>query len=63
MVVTPVNVDMYDKLLYSAGYDLAKASFLVDSFRNGFPLNYQGNKEVHMTSANLRLKVGNEAEL
>ena len=63
MVVTPVDVGMYDKLLYSAGYDPVKASFLVDSFRRGFPLNYQGSKEVHMTSANLKLRVGNKAEL
>ena len=61
--MTPVDVDLYEKLLFSANYDYKKSSFLVNSFRNGFPLHYMGKEDVQMVSANLRFHIGDEVQL
>ena len=59
-VVTPVKVEEYQKLLVESNFDKEKTAFLVDSFTNGFPLGYDGNKKVKMKSPNLKLRVGSE---
>ena len=63
-MVTPVNVDQLEALLKETGYDTQKTQFLVDSFRNGFKLRYEGNKKVKMKSPNLKFRgVGDEITL
>ena len=62
-VVTPVDVDALDKLLRETCYDNDQWQFLVDSFRNGFPLGYDGDKQVKMRSPNLRLECGTKSDL
>ena len=57
----PVRVDQYEKLLIDSGYDQQKTEFLVDGFRNGFDIGYQGNEKVKMRAPNLKFRgVGNE---
>ena len=62
-LVTLLNVDKYEAILKEVGYDKVKTEFLVYSFRNGFPLGYQGNQKVKQYSHNLRLNVGDETIL
>ena len=62
-IVSPVNVDIYEKLLFDCGYKKEKANFLVQSFRHGFPLHYKGNQEVQLTSPNLKFSTGDEVVL
>ena len=44
-------------------YDKNETEFLVDSFRNGFPLHYSGEQSVRMRAPNLKLKISSETEL
>ena len=62
-VVTPVDVNIYEKLLHDSGYHSNKSKFLDNGFCNGFPLHYQGKTDVQMVSANLKLNIGAETEL
>ena len=63
-VVTPVDVDKLEELLVETNYDRNKTKSLVDGFRYGFRLGYQGNRKVKMKSPNLKFReVGNEIEL
>ena len=62
-VVTPVNVNVYESLLMEAGYDSKKRQFLVNSFREGFLLQYKGKENMQITAHNLKLRVGNEIVL
>ena len=62
-IVTPVNADALDCLLTEANYDVSKRKFLVDGFKNGFPIGYEGEEDVKQTAPNLKLNVGNETEL
>ena len=55
-VVTPVRVEMFQSLLTEAGYSARKTRFLINGFRNGFSLNYRGNKHVRIFSENLKLR-------
>ena len=62
-VVTPVNVDRFEQLLVQTKYDEAKTKFLVDGFRNGFSLGYEGSMKIRHTSPNLKLRIGSETVL
>ena len=62
-MITPVNIEVYEKLLKDSKYDKAKTEYLVSSFRNGFSLEYQGPKKVNIKSPNLKLRVGDEVTL
>ena len=50
-------------MLKEAQYDERETKFLVDGFRTGFPLNYQGNTKVKMKSPNLKITIGTEIDL
>ena len=41
-IITPVKVNIYQKLLNEAGYDKQKTQFLVEGFTNGFSLAIMG---------------------
>ena len=62
-IVTPLKVDVFDRLLREANYDDEKRSFLVAGFTNGFSLRYQGNCKVKRKAPNLKLRVGLQVEL
>ena len=62
-IVTPVDVDTYEGLLIEANYPVKKRKFLVNGFRNGFNLKYNGKKNVKLKSPNLILRVGDKTEL
>ena len=61
-IVTPVNVDVYEKLLVD-GYNKKKTKYLVNGFKRGFSFHYQGPKKVKKDSHNLKLNVGTPEEL
>ena len=51
-VVTPVDVDKFESLLKQSAYDEAETRYLINGFRNGFSLEYDGRRDVvrmHLT--------------
>ena len=62
-IVTPINVEMYSQLLNESGYDKIKAQKLVNGFRNGFSIGYQGSEDVKRYSPNLKIRIGDEIDL
>ena len=63
-VISPVNFKQLGQLLMETDYDETKTRFLVNGFKNGFSLGYVGDKNVKMTSPNLKFReVGDEIEL
>ena len=62
-IVTPVDIDRFEQLLVETNYDKNETDFLIDGFRNGFSIGYEGKEDVHMTANNLKLNVGNETIL
>ena len=59
-VITPVKVDVLDKLLQQSQYPAAKAKFLIDGFRDGFDICYRGDQFAKRTAPNLKITVGSE---
>ena len=43
-VITPVNASKLEQLLIDSKYDSNETTFLVNGFKNGFPLGYAGPK-------------------
>ena len=62
-VITPVDADKFEFLLKEARYPEQKIDFLIEGFRKGFSIGYQGNKDIVQMSPNLRLTVGDKTEL
>ena len=63
-VVTPVHIDNYRQLLLETSYNVEESEFLVNGFKNGFDIGYQGRKKnIQRTAPNLKLRVGSEVEL
>ena len=62
-VITPVNVPMLQKLLNDTEYDKSESEFLVKGFTEGFPLGYQGNRNVQQKAPNLKITIGSKTEL
>ena len=62
-IVSPVHVDVLESLLVESGYNNDKTKFLIDGFRNGFSIGYDGDQCVKQTAPNLKLYVGSETEL
>ena len=55
-----MNVEVLQKLLTQSNYDTTETEFLVDGFKNGFPIGYCGPDDVKITSPNLKFRqVGN----
>ena len=59
-LVTPVKADVLEKLLVDTNYPDEEREFVIDGFKNGFSLGYNGNQNVKMTAPNLRFTVGNK---
>ena len=63
-IITPVKHKVLGKMLKQAGYNKKKTRYLVNGFKNGFSLHYEGlRKNLQMTSRNLPITVGSEIEL
>lgn len=61
--MTPVKVDVFEKLLQQSNYSSKKTKFLTQGFREGFRLNYEGPRKGRVFSRNLRLRVGTKTHL
>ena len=62
-LVTPLDINQFEKLLKESQYDSKKTKFLIDGFRNGFDLGYLGDETVKMTAQNLKFTIGDKIEL
>ena len=62
-VKTPVNWKNFNKLLKLSNFDRKKRKFIIKGFRQGFKLQYTGDRNVKMTAPNLKLTVGSKTEL
>ena len=63
-VVTPVNADELKILLQETNYNQEKTNFLIEGFKEGFSLGYEGPADVKIESQNLRLDgIGDETIL
>ena len=58
-----MNIDNYERLLRQSNYDVTKSKELIDNFRNGFELGYNGPRKIQQNSPNLKLRVGDEVDL
>ena len=54
---------MLEQLLTETGYDVNETKFLVEGFKNGFDLGYQGPKNRKDRSNNIPLQVGDKREI
>ena len=57
-IVTPVHAETLETLLHHT-----QTKFLIDGFKNGFSIGYEGVENIQLESKNLRLTVGSEVEL
>ena len=62
-IVTAIKVDILEQLLNETNYDAQKRDFVVDGFRNGFNIHYEGPTNVKMKSNNLKFRIGTPHEL
>ena len=59
-IKTPVDVEAFSKLLHDSKYDAKETDFLIDGFKNGFSIGYEGKTDVQITAPNLKFReVGN----
>ena len=64
-IVTPVNWKLLQKLLIQAHYDQTEIDYLVNGFKDGFSLEYEGPLERKDCSQNIPLQahIGDESDL
>ena len=64
-IVTPVKVNVLEKLLIESKYDVKETAFLVNGFKQGFDIGYTGSNNHQSTSQNIpfTLGVGNKTEM
>ena len=63
-IVTPVDVDKLQQLLEYTGYDQKKTNFLVEGFKDGFSMEYQGSLiGARRYAPNLKIRIGSKVEL
>ena len=64
ITITPVDSNRFEELLNDAGYDSNKTKYIINGFRHGFSLEYQGKLgKCKRLAPNLKLRVGNKFEL
>ena len=56
-------MDLYEQLLHQSGYDPEKIEYLVQGFRRGFSLEFEGDRKKILNSQNLKLRCGSQLEL
>ena len=62
-IMTPVKVNVLEKMLVDAEYDEAETQYLINGFRYGFDLEYEGAQNRQDTSCNIPFTVGKKFEL
>ena len=62
-IVTPVKIDVFERLLREINYDEKETNFLVNGFTNGFSIGYAGPTERRDTANNLKLCCGTKFDL
>ena len=63
-IVTPVNADILEEMLIDTEYDEEQTRKIVNGFRFGFPLGYEGQKtDIRRRSPNLKLRIGDKIDL
>ena len=63
-IVTPIDPDGFEELLKQTGYDDNKTKYIINGFKFGFSLEYEGGlKGCKRLSPNLKLRVGNKTKL
>ena len=64
-VYSPVDADILNQLLTQSNYDVTERQFLVNGFREGFSIGYQGPANRSSTSKNIPFLpgVGDEMDL
>ena len=65
-VVTPVDADKLEDLLVKTHFDPKERQFIVNGFRNGFDLGFEGDVDrdkIKYLSPNLKLRVGSQVSL
>ena len=51
-------------MLVESEYDKTETAFLIDGFKNGFSIGYEGNEQVKIKSPNLKFReVGDPVQL
>ena len=62
-VVTPLNVELFGKLLKETNYCERETEFLIEGFTNGFDIGYRGVHERQSYVENIPITVGSTQEL
>ena len=63
-IITPVRHEILKDLLEESGYDAAKTKYLIDGFKDGFQLEYQGRlRGCRRLAPNLKLRIGSKLQL
>ena len=62
-IVTPVDVEAFEWLMFAAGMEVNEINYFADGFRNGFTIGYRGRDERQTQANNLPFQVGNKFEL
>ena len=62
-MVTPLDVDKFEELLIQTNYDKDETQFLVQGFREGFDIGYEGTTIRQSVSENIPFTVGDEIEM
>ena len=53
-----MDVNELEEFLIESKYDKEETEFLIDGFRNGFPLHFEGDRDVRRFAPNLKLECG-----
>lgn len=62
-VVTPINIQRYEKLLKESKYDEDKTKYLLDGLRNGFRMGFQGPRDIVRETPNMKFRTGTKVDL
>ena len=62
-ITTPVDMKVLHSLLVQSNYNEQKTKYVIDGFRNGFSIGYEGDEQVKRNSQNLKFSIGNETIL
>ena len=63
-IITPVQYEVLQDLLQQSGYNQRKTDYLVNGFKDGFEIKYQGRlNKCKRLAPNLKLRIGSKLEL
>lgn len=59
-IFTRIDADALEKMLKASSYPRDKTQYLVEGFKNGFSLKFEGNRQGKHEAGNLKLRIGSE---